>query len=84
MNCTCAGCPPKPWKILRHAWQDIKWASERTYEPCADQPGCCGCPRPATQEDLLCDECREIGGVSMLDERRVLACLAPVAEPRTS
>ena len=75
-SCTCVGCPPKAHRILVHAWQDRLWFERHIYEPCADREGCCGCREPATQEDLLCDGCRDRGGISALDERRILACLA--------
>jgi hypothetical protein len=59
------------------------WAERRVYEPCAADPvsGCCGCPQAATQEDLLCDTCRERGGISTLDERRIIACLTSGSAP---
>jgi hypothetical protein len=80
VTCTCAGCPPKGHRILVHAFQDRAWREQRAYEPCPHPPeDCCGCPRPATQEDLLCDECRQRGGISRLDGRRITAILAESA-----
>src|ERR1700677_307941 len=69
--CTCTGCPPDVRKILFHVWQLETWAREQVFEPCADDPAeCCGCGDAITQEDLLCDECRQRGGISSTDTRR--------------
>jgi len=74
--CTCTGCPPDVRKILFHVWQLETWAREQVFEPCADDPAeCCGCGDAITQEDLLCDECRQRGGISSTDTRRITTFL---------
>lgn len=77
VSCTCTGCPATASRILVHLFQDTAWRERRVWEPCPHPPEvCCGCTAEATQEDLLCDGCRERGGISKLDERRILALLA--------
>jgi hypothetical protein len=76
--CTCSGCPAVPWRILGHFWQEEAFNSGEPYEPCMVRGGdleedvwCCRCSEPATQEDLLCDTCRQKGGISYLDQDRL-------------
>jgi hypothetical protein len=74
--CTCTGCPPGVRKILFHVWQMETWAQQHIFEPCENDPAeCCGCEGLITQEDLLCDPCRERGGISSADNRRIAAFL---------
>jgi hypothetical protein len=62
--------------VLTHSWQERQWIERQAYEPCADPSCSCHCEQAATQEDMLCDTCRERNGISALDERRIVAFLA--------
>jgi hypothetical protein len=74
MQCTCTGCPPAIHRIVAHWWQEKALASGEPYEPCTngeEEGWCCLCPDNATQEDLLCDSCRDRGGISYLNQDRI-------------
>ena len=78
MNCTCAAClSDGRWvgKLLGHAFQTDEYYYNGIFVPCEDEECGLNCPRPPSQEDMLCDDCRDGGGISRLATEEIVKLL---------